>query len=149
MGRLKEYAERERQNALILGDATIYFDLCNQLGMQMKNVENLRLYDAGRQPQFDFEGGLENTTIEEDIKPIVKKRNRRVKFETYLAFFDEAEKIEPNNVSDMRSKLLKYFPYRFGPYGKTPLMNMNDSQVMGAFRGNVNYTKRRITEKTI
>lgn len=149
MERLKEYAETERQNALTIGDAAAYFDLCDKLGIQRKDAENPKLYDAGRQPKLDFSGGLENAITEEDITPVAKKLNRRVKLETYLTFLEEAEKMDSNNVSDMRKKLFKYFPYRFGPYGKTPLQDMSDSQVMGTFYGHVKYAERRKAEQNI
>ena len=148
MRHLEESAEFEIQNALDIGNAPVYFDLCKQLDIQGKDIRDPRLYDTGRQLKFDFSEGLEKAATEEEIKPILKKSRRRVKYETYVAFLDEAEKIGPGNVSGMRKTLFKYFGYKFSPYGTTPLRDTGDIQVMGMFHGHVRYAKRRIVEET-
>ena len=122
MEHLQESAERKRQNT------------------------NPLLYDIGGQLQFDFSGGLEKATTEEELKPIIKKRNRRVNPVTYHAFLDEAKKIGSSNVYGMKNELLKHFNYKFGPHGKTPLRDMSDSQVIGTFYGHVRYAERIVEE---
>ena len=77
--------ETMRKRALNIGDAENYFLLRVQLGLQKVDLENPKLYESGRQPKFDFGGGLEKTTTKA-AKPIEKVGERRVKLKTYIAF---------------------------------------------------------------
>jgi len=134
-----------RKRALDIGDSKNYFLLCEQLGLKKRDSENPRLYESGRQPQLDLGGNLERAVIG-GANPISNVRKRRVKTKTYMAFLARTEDISLNNIVAMRETLCDFFGYKFGPNGKTPLEDMNDSQVRGAFYGSRNYAEQRIQE---
>lgn len=137
--------ETMRKRALDVGDAERYFLLCDQLGLKKVDLENPKLYDAGRQPKFDFGGDLEKSVTGE-AKPIGRVNKRRVKLETYIAFEERADHISGNDVRAMRNILFDFFPIRFGPNGTHPLSRTDDTKTMGMYHGTRNYAKRRINE---
>ncbi|MBS3071252.1 hypothetical protein J4407_03055 [Candidatus Pacearchaeota archaeon] len=149
--------ESRKLRAYDIGDASGFYEICVELGINRNNLSNAekKLYDKGRQPTFDLiRGGLEKKIEPEKTGPISKPRKRRVSNTTYEGFLTSAQKIYDHlvehgkpgdgDVRKMREALLDNFGYKFGPYGITPLRDMSDGQVTGTFRGTVEYAKRRL-----
>lgn len=149
MGYRYQNWEDLRQRARDVGDAERYYGLCVKLGVVDDKIENRKLYDKGRQLGFDFEGegGLVRHVQDgENSKPLKSKRKRKVNTSTYMALLQRAEGVNPKNVRTIRGILFDTFGRRFSPYGKTPLSEMDDGQVLGAWRGIINYAERRVGE---
>ena len=136
--------ESQRIRALDIGDAERYNMLCDKLSVSRRSLESPELYDRGRQLELDLTRSLESSVESEEVKPIGKPRTRVVKTETYRAFLDKASNIPESDVGAMRDVLFRFFNYKFGPHGSTPIRNMTDYQVKGTFRGNMAYAKQRL-----
>lgn len=86
-------------------------------------------------------------SIETSEVPITKRRKRVAGDSTYRSFLERAEKTSYNDISTMREILPVFFGARFGPKGKTPISEMENSQVFGAYSGMVSYARRRVNIK--
>jgi len=131
--------EKERVMALMDQNPEGYARLCYELGVEPEDME---LYRMGAKPEHYF-SELERV-VNEEIKEL-KPRKRSVSDVKYREFHEEADKLSTNLLSDTDTKmnlLETYFPVK--GYAR----NMTPRQIGKKFENVLNYTKRRIAEKT-
>tara|TARA_Y100000310_G_scaffold116790_1_gene115474 strand:+ start:1900 stop:2298 length:399 start_codon:yes stop_codon:yes gene_type:complete len=80
------------------------------------------------------------------VEPVANRRKRTASNSTYEGFLARATQIPTTDVGAMREALYTYFGRRFGPEGKTPIYDMEDWQVRGAFYGNLKTARQRSLE---
>ena len=80
------------------------------------------------------------------VEPITNRRKRNASNGTYVAFLGRAEQIPYEDVSAKRDALYTYFGGRFGSNGRTPVDDMEDWQVNGAFNGLIKNARQRSLE---
>lgn len=139
---LNKQKDQRLEEVELSGNAVEYFILCNSWGIPPRNQD---LYSLG-QAEIIFR----RIKSEETTERRTGTRKKTLPDSVYLDFLQETGDFNLNDFEriceDKRELLIKYFPYRFGSTGKTPVWEMDDKSVSALFKRMGLYARGRVEQ---